>query len=93
MCRFQIQLVLGGARQGDIYRDAPGLLASQIGQAAFTGIVFYPAITLVLDLCQMGQLFGGETCLIDQRTAGVRDGDHPCIQFQRLFNGVLRHVT
>ena len=51
------------------------------------------AIQVVLHLHQLGQFLGGEAIVVDDRAAGIGNGDHLGAKFHRLFHGVLGDVA
>ena len=90
---FSIQLVLRGARQGDIHRHAPRLFTFEVGQAKLPGVIRYASIAAGFDFTQARQLLCREARFIHHRSAGVRGGHHASAKLHRFFNRVLRHVT
>ena len=92
-CRIDIKFVLGGARQGDINRNRPRLLAFQIGQAKFAGVIRHAAVAAVFDRAQTRQFFFSKSAFVDHGTAGIGGGDYSRAKLHGFLNGELRHVT
>src|SRR5690606_18128254 len=88
-----VQLVLGGAGQGDVHRHVPGAFAFLETGTGTVGIFVHAAVIAVFHFHQDGQLVRGETAFLDDCAAGVGDSDHGGTQGHRFFDGVLGDVA
>ncbi|CSI41271.1 Uncharacterised protein [Shigella sonnei] len=66
-----IQFVLGGARQGDINRYRPRLLAFEIDQTKFFGVICHSTIAAGFDFDKTCQFLFRESAFINYSAAGV----------------------
>ena len=88
-----VQFILRGAGQGDVDRHMPWRHARFEAHARAFGVVADPAVQMVLDLHQNGQLFRRETVLVDDGAARIGDGDDFRAHGHGFFHRVLRHVA
>ena len=86
-----IQFILRRARQGDVHRHVPGAKRARIWPLRVRHIAD-PGIQAILYIHQLSQFFRGETFLINDCTAGVRDGDHFGAERHRFLHRILRNV-
>src|SRR5690554_742166 len=88
-----IELVLGGAGQGDVTGQVPGALTGEELQIQLIGHVQQAGAALVLQIHQVVPLFGGHALGEVQGATGVGYRDDLGTQFHGLQCRVLRHVA
>ena len=88
-----VELVLGGAGQGDVHRHMPRSTALLELQATLGSKGRQATALDVLQLEDGVQHFAVDAALMDEGAFGVGHGQHAGAQFQRLERGVLGHVA
>ena len=90
-----IQFVLGRAGKRDVgFRQFPRTLAFIVGRALEDLRIFGDSAAAdILELHDIGELFGVDTVLVDDRSVGVGHRKDLSAELERLLHGILRNVS